>query len=141
MVLACLTMLMIALTLMLSFSLNNAIHEKIRIQMHADAQAYSVAVLEARTFNTLAYTNRAIAAALVAQMSLHAWMAIASEAVSLHKGFSVAFSQVSAMEYLECAATEDPSHCAHGADANQISNKHSNKAKEITNGLDEQKFN
>lgn len=83
MVLGCISLLITALMLMASFSLANAIHEKIRIQSHSDAQAYSLAVVEARAFNTTAYYNRAIAAALVAQMSLHSWMSIATHDVAM----------------------------------------------------------
>ena len=73
-VLGCVTLLMTALMLMLSFNLTNAIHEKMRLQTHSDVMAYSTAVMEARSFNYFAYTNRSIAALLVAQSTLHAYM-------------------------------------------------------------------
>jgi hypothetical protein len=75
MVLGCVTLLTMALMLMLSFNLTNAIHEKIRLQSHSDAMAYSIAVVEARSFNYFAYTNRAEAAAYVTMCTLHAYMA------------------------------------------------------------------
>jgi hypothetical protein len=90
MVLGCVALLVMALMLMASYSVTNAIHEKIRIQSHADAQAYSVAVVEARAFNITAHYNRAIAAGLVAQMSLHSWMAIATaDLETLATGFEI----------------------------------------------------
>jgi hypothetical protein len=127
-------MLLMALMLMASFSLNNAIHEKIRIQAHSDAQAYSVAILEARTFNTIAFTNRAIAAAMVAQMSLHAWMAVASEAVAIHMGLQEAFQMI-AMQELGMCSPESPEHCKDATDAGLIAQDHGSKAQEIQDAL------
>ena len=77
-VLGVLTLLMLALMMMLTFTLNQVVHEKIRIQSHSDAIAYSTAVIEARAFNSIVYSNRAIAAAVVAQMTVHAWMSTAT---------------------------------------------------------------
>jgi len=139
MVLACFTMLLMALMLMLSFNLSNAIHEKIRIQSHADAQAYSVALIEARAYNTLAYTNRAIAAAFVAQTGLHAWLAIASEAVSIHQAFQISFFMVAGIELCICLcgcpyACQFP-HCKDAFEAFKIAMKHGKKAKEIGNKI------
>ncbi len=81
-VLGCVTLLVLATTMMASYSLGNAIHQKIALQSHTDAQAYSLAVVEARALNITSHYNRAIAAGLVAQMSIHGWMAIASADVS-----------------------------------------------------------
>jgi hypothetical protein len=82
-VLGCVAMLLTAIMLMASFTLASSVHERIRIQAHSDAQAYSLATVEARAFNTMAYYNRSIAAAMVAQMSLHSWMAIATTDVAM----------------------------------------------------------
>jgi hypothetical protein len=135
MVLACVTMLSMALMLMLSFNLSNAIHEKIRVQSHADAQAYSVALIEARAYNTLAYTNRAIAAAFVAQTGLHAWLAIASEAVSIHEGFRNSFFMVAGIELCICLcgcpyACQFP-HCKDAFQAFKIAMKHNKAARQV----------
>lgn len=111
MVLGCVALLVLALMLMTSFSLTNAIHEKIRIQSHADAQAYSLATLEARAFNTIAYHNRAIAATLVAQMSLHSWMSIASHDVAmLEPGVPIMMQFAAAEAALGCHG-HHTSHC------------------------------
>lgn len=138
MVLACFSMLMLALMLMLSFNLSNAIHERIRIQSHADAQAYSTALIQARTFNQLAYSNRAIAAALVAQTGLHAWLAIASEAQSIHIAFRNSFYMVAGIEFClclcPCPKCQIP-HCKDGIKALQIANKHNRKAREVANKI------
>ena len=143
MVLACVTMLLLALMLMLSFNLSNAIHEKIRIQAHADAQAYSVALIEARAYNTLAYSNRAIAAAFVAQIGLHAWLAIASQTAAIHRGFVQSFMIITGLEIGICIATRNPLHCRDARDAFRIARKHRDKAKEVEKKLKdaEEQFN
>lgn len=83
MVLSCISLLVLALMMAMGFSLSNAIHEKVRLQSHADATAFSAATIAARAMNVTAYTNRAIAAVLVTQMSVHAWMAIANQTISI----------------------------------------------------------
>lgn len=97
-VLGALALLVMALMLMASFSVSNAIHEKIRIQSHADAEAYSVAVFEARAFNVTTHYNRAIAATLVAQLSLHSWMAIATANIAQLEGEMISLAFVAAYE-------------------------------------------
>jgi hypothetical protein len=111
MVLGCISLLVTALMLMASFSLSNAIHEKIRIQSHADAQAYSLAVVEARAFNTTAYYNRAIAAALVAQMSLHSWMSIATHDVAMLSSGALAMLLAVPIEVAMGCYPYNISHC------------------------------
>jgi len=83
MVLGCLMMLVLSLSLMMSFSVANAVHERIRIQSHADAMAFSMAVVEARTMNYIAYSNRALAATFVSMTTVHAYGVIASSSVTL----------------------------------------------------------
>jgi hypothetical protein len=146
MVMACFTMLMMALMLMLSFNLTNAIHEKIRIQSQADAQAYTVALVEARTYNSMAYSNRAIAAALVAQTSLHAWLYIASQAVAIHTAFRNSFYIIAGIELClclcPCPKCQIP-HCRDAFQAFRIARKHQQKAREVGNKIkgQESKFN
>ena len=115
MILGAVSLLIMALMLMASFAVSNAIHEKIRIQAHADAQAYSLAVLEARSFNTISHYNRAIAATLVAQMSLHSWMAIATANVSQLVGEEKALGVIIGKESKRCPKIE--ACCAHAAEA------------------------
>lgn len=102
-VLACVSLLLIALMMVFSFGLSSAIHERIRIQSQADAQAFSVATLEARGLNVMVYTNRAIASTVVTNMSVHAWYAIASETVSILRGGESGMAQVAAQERGCCA--------------------------------------
>ncbi len=73
MALGAVTMLVLALMMMISFSLTRAVHEKIRLQSHADAMTYSMATVGARAMNFYAYSNRATAAAAVSIMTLHAY--------------------------------------------------------------------
>jgi len=98
MVLGCVTMLLLALSLMMSFSVANAVHERIRLQSHADAVAFSMAVVEARTMNYLAYSNRAIAAAFVSMTTVHVYGAILSSSVELMKGMRMAATVALALE-------------------------------------------
>jgi len=111
MVLGCLMMLMLSLSLMMSFSVANAVHERIRIQSHADAMAFSMAVVEARTMNYLAYSNRAIAAAFVSMTSVHAYGAIASSAVTLMEGMRMAMVVALIAEVAKCASKRGMCHC------------------------------
>jgi hypothetical protein len=111
MVLGCISLLVTALMLMASFSLANAIREKIRVQSHSDAMAYSLAVVEARAFNTTAYYNRAIAAALVAQMSLHSWMSIATHDVAMLSGGAIAMLAIVPIEVAMGCYPYNISHC------------------------------
>lgn len=110
-VLACVALFILGLMTMLSFSLVNAIHERIRIQNHADAAAYSVAIVEARTFNVIAYSNRAIAATMVSMMAVHAWMAIASQEVSILQAGIIDMGEVIAMEVAMGCYPYNVSHC------------------------------
>lgn len=102
-VLAALTLLLMALTMAFSFSMSNMIHERIRIQSQADAQAYSLATLEARGLNIMVYTNRTIAALVVTNMSVHAWHAIGTETVSILEAGEQSMNSVVQDELACCA--------------------------------------
>ncbi|MFO0597226.1 MAG: hypothetical protein U0228_18075 [Myxococcaceae bacterium] len=136
-VVACLTMLLLALTLMASFSVSHAIHEKIRIQAAADAQAFSIATLEARGFNTIAYMNRAIAGGIVADLGLHAWRAIASRDVSMYMAGFIAFLMVAAQEFAQCPKFQIQ-HCIHGIKALVIAFKYNSKRSQAKSALEGQ---
>lgn len=112
MVLGCVALVVTVLMLMASFSLATAVHERIRIQSHADAQAFSLATLEARAFNVTAHYNRAIGAALVAQMSLHSWMAIITADVAMLYSGRNALYAIAALETLMgCYPPKNVKHC------------------------------
>ncbi|MBK8479811.1 MAG: hypothetical protein IPL40_01330 [Proteobacteria bacterium] len=57
--LAALGALVLALGLMSTVNLTQAVHEKIKLQNAADSAAYTLAAQEARTFNYIAFLNRA----------------------------------------------------------------------------------
>lgn len=125
-VLACLSMLMIGLMLMLSFNVTQAIHEKVRIQATADAQALSTATLEARALNTMAFMNRSIAGAMVAEMAIHAWWTIAESEVGMLSGGNIAMLQVAGVESGMCSPYQ-PQHCKDAAEAAKIAMKYQQK--------------
>lgn len=133
-VLAVVTFLTMALMMMASFSVANAIHERIRIQAAADAQAFSTATLEARAFNTMAYMNRAIAGALVSEMALHAWKAIAQRDESMMRAGFFSFLMVAAIEFSKCPKF-NLQHCWHGIQALMIAFKYNSKASQIGNQI------
>ncbi|MBL8910060.1 MAG: hypothetical protein JNM17_05065 [Archangium sp.] len=134
-VMACLTFLLLALTLMASFSISHSVHERVRIQSAADQQAFSIAVIEARGFNTLAYMNRAIAGAIVAELSLHAWRAIAGRDVSMYQAGFISFLMVAAMEFAQCPKFQIQ-HCIHGIQALRIAFKYNSKHRSTKSDLE-----
>lgn len=77
-VLACVTLLVVALVMLTSFGIASAIHRRIQLQTHADALAFSVATVEARSMNVVAYQNRAFTATVVTMMTAHAWLGLAN---------------------------------------------------------------
>jgi len=56
--LAAIGLFVMALAVIATMNLGQAVHEKIRLQNAADAAAYSLAAMEARAFNFIALTNR-----------------------------------------------------------------------------------
>ncbi|MBI5478707.1 MAG: Tad domain-containing protein [Deltaproteobacteria bacterium] len=58
MVLGSVALLCLTLGVLATLNLGQAVHEKIKLQNTADAAAYSLATMEARTFNYIAFTNR-----------------------------------------------------------------------------------
>ena len=139
MVLACLAMLMVGLMLMLSFNVTNAIHERIRIQATADSQALSTATLEARAMNTMAFMNRSIAGAMVAQMTIHAWYTIGENEVGMLNAGAMAFIQVAAQEAGRCSKWQ-PQHCIDAAEATKIMNKFKQEKSSYQSALNGSKF-
>jgi hypothetical protein len=110
MVLSVMTMLMLAVMMTIGFNISHSVHERIRLQSAADAQAYSVAVMQARSLNVNAVINRTIAALTVAQMSLHAWNNLATHDVDMLFGGFMGFLGVSATEASQCSIYT-PWHC------------------------------
>ncbi len=145
-VLGVLTLLVLAVMMMLTFTVNNVVHEKIRLQSTSDAAAYSSAIVQARAFNSMVYSNRAIAAAVVAQMTVHAWMSTASATTATLFSGAIAFIMIALMELAEsfcpivcfCAI-----HCAHMIEAFVVMAKYFQKWSDYNDKVKgvEDKFN
>ena len=117
--LACVVLLTCAVMMMASFSVANAVHERTRIQAAADAHAFTVATLEARGMNTVAFMNRAIAGAIVAEMGIHAWRALARHNVNMYYAGMEAFIFVGIIEIGKCPKFNFQ-HCVHAFQAWKI---------------------
>lgn len=72
--LAAIGLLVMALSVVATLNLGQAVHEKIRLQNTADAAAYSLAALEARAFNFIALTNRTQIVHYNAAMALQSYL-------------------------------------------------------------------
>ncbi|MDF1562963.1 MAG: pilus assembly protein TadG-related protein [Deltaproteobacteria bacterium] len=81
-VIAALGLLLLAFAVLGTATLGNSIQEKVRLQNTADAAAYSMAALEARTFNFYAFTNRTMVSHYVAIMTLQSYIAVAGFVMS-----------------------------------------------------------
>ncbi len=68
--LAVVGLLILAIGMYTSYNLSRTVYEKIQLQNAADATAYSLATLEARTFNFIAFANRAQVANYVQMMEM-----------------------------------------------------------------------
>ena len=68
---AALIMLLTFVAVMLTFAIGNRTREKVKLQSIADAGAYSLAVAGARTFNYVAWSNRAHVAHDISILSIH----------------------------------------------------------------------
>lgn len=119
-ILAVVAFLVLTLSLFATFNIGQSVHERIRIQQHADAQAYGMGVEVARTFNYFAVTNRAIAGAYVSVMALHGYMSILSATADIYYSAGIAFFEIAAEEFaLCCCAPYCPciQHCIDGIEA------------------------
>lgn len=123
MVLGVLGTLLVALMMLLTLNVGQAIFERIRIQQVADSAAFSNATQEARSFNFFAYTNRANIGSLVAATSANSYMDMASVVPQLFFSAATNLDIMAAEEYdLCCCAPFCPCviHCFH-AEMDQIS--------------------
>lgn len=134
-VLAALSLLLLGLMVALSFGISHALRGKTRLQQHSDAQAYSMAIVEARSLNYFAVSNRAIASSYVAMNSLHAYMAastVTSSMLSQGKDNFVAIAVIELVLCLPCPWTGSAcKHCKDAAEAYKISKKFDKKRKEF----------
>ena len=141
MALGALTLLVLALMLMLSFNVANAIHEKIRIQQHSDAMAFSMATAEARAMNYFAFSNRSVAATYVSMNTAHAYMSAASLTYPLLSNTQYAFWMIAGLEIGKCCKCKwcsCVSHCIHAGQAIKVANKFRKAAKEYADKVKDQ---
>lgn len=96
-VIGAVTMLILAVSVMASVSIGHGVYEKIKLQDAADAQAYSFAVKEARAYNFLAYTNRAMIVHYSAMLTV---MSYVSHAVYLDRTVGAAASVLKAVPFI-----------------------------------------
>ncbi len=119
-VLGALSFLVLALMVTLSFNLAHALRQKMGLQQHSDALAYSMAVLEARALNYYAVSNRAIAASYVAMNSIHAYMAASSVTGEMMRASGKNFRDIAKWEFIRCACKTCIEHCLHAKEALDI---------------------
>ncbi|OJH40869.1 TadE/TadG family type IV pilus assembly protein [Cystobacter ferrugineus] len=82
MIIGAIAMLVLAIMVMTSVTIGHGVYSKIKLQDAADAQSYSIAVKEARAYNFLAYTNRAMVVHYSAMLTM---MSYVSHALYLEK--------------------------------------------------------
>lgn len=70
-VIGALMMLLLAFGILVTLNIGRAVEEKVRLQNSADASAYSMAILEAQSFNFIAFTNRVQASHYNSIMLVH----------------------------------------------------------------------
>ena len=119
-VLGALCVLVVALLMLITLNLGQAVFEKIRLQQLADTAAFSMATQQARLFNFLAYTNRANISGLVAATSAHAYLSLYSAVPGLFLSASRNYHALFLVENAACvacvAAGSSPGcirHCGH----------------------------
>jgi putative Flp pilus-assembly TadE/G-like protein len=116
MVLGVMGVLLVAIMMLLTLNIGQSVYEKIRLQQLSDSAAFSTATLEARSYNFLAYTNRANIAGLVAGVSAHGWMSMASTVPEMFKSAGMNFLIMGIFEIGLCCSCPYCScvqHCIH----------------------------
>ncbi len=105
MLLAIVGMLVLAVGMYTTYSISRAVYEKIQLQNAADATAYSIATLEARSFNFLAFVNRAQVANYVQMMEAQSLLSQATflEGITGHATHLAKASNVSGIKELGAA--------------------------------------
>ncbi|WP_407739829.1 hypothetical protein [Hyalangium sp.] len=136
-VLASLSLFLLSLMVVLSFNLSHALRMKTRLQQHSDAVAYSMAVLQARTLNYYAMSNRAIASTFVAMNTVHAYMSAASSTGDMMRAAQTDFYEVMGLEFAQCSPCPWPPsaclHCLHGLQALRIATKFGREGRNYDN--------
>jgi hypothetical protein len=93
-VLACVSMLILALLVLATVNLTYAVQEKIQLQNASDAAAYSTAAYQARAMNFFAYTNRTMVVHYVSQMTLAAILSYMTFCTATFTAIAMVFSAV-----------------------------------------------
>jgi hypothetical protein len=123
------TLVVLAFVVLITINVTVSVQQKISVQNYADAEAYSLAVAEARALNYFAYTNRAIASAYVGMANVSAYMSEAAMLADLKMAASGAMGMIAAEEYAQCFCCCGPwgcapccfQHCIHGFEASMNS--------------------
>lgn len=103
-VLAAFTTLLVAICLFMTISVSWQVRNRIQLQHAADAKAFSDATMVARAYNSLAYSNRAIAGNIVSMTILHAFHSEISAASDIDTVLWMNLvSSVPAQEAARCA--------------------------------------
>ena len=97
-VLAAFTTLLVAICLFMTISVSWQVRNRIQLQHAADAKAFSDATYVARAYNSLAYSNRAIAGNIVSMTILHAFHSEISAASDIYMPLIVPLTAVSGIE-------------------------------------------
>ncbi len=122
MILGALMLLLATLCLTMVLNVSWAVHERIRVQNAADAQAYSMGIQVARSYNYFAYTNRAIAGALVGMSILSAYHSEIAAGVDAYFGAAISYFEMASIEFSlaccipcidGCIPCSCPEHCVH----------------------------
>ncbi len=137
MVLGVLGVLMVAITMIMTLNVGQALHEKIRVQQLADAAAFSNANQVARAFNFFAYTNRANVGALVAASSMHAYMGMSTAVPELFFAGQMNFLIMAGIEFAVCMTCCWPycfsmcQHCIHAFKNLRSAMKHGKQGRKL----------
>ncbi|ATB29463.1 hypothetical protein [Melittangium boletus] len=121
MILGVVSLVVLALVVFMTINVTVSVQQKIRLQNYADAKAFSLAVIEARSLNYFAYTNRAIASSYVSMANLHAYMSEATMLTDLRLSSAAVMTEIAAQELAQCFCWPGvpcrPQHCYHSFEA------------------------
>jgi hypothetical protein len=141
MVLGALGVLIVAVTLLLTLNVGNSVYNKIRLQQLSDAASFSQATQEARAFNYFAYTNRANIGSLVAAVSAHSIMSMASSVPEMFNAASNNFIAMAIEELALCMTCCWPfcfsmcQHCIHAFNDTMIAMDYSDEADDLRDSV------
>ncbi len=106
--LAAIGLLVMALAVIATLNLGQAVHEKIRLQNSADAAAYSLAALEARAFNFIALTNRTQIVHYNTAMAVQSYLSYTGYCMALFGTLRDIFQDMSLIAQTGCTTIPPP---------------------------------